>query len=143
MSAQNFHLHLPSLRELQNTLQADDIMLWILERETSSLRATLSTALPLKNEFSQPLSRGVISQSFLTGLPILEKNLQAHASYDPTFDSKTGQEVSSLMAAPIWFDGELTGILTAVIFTQNTGKKQFTALHLNKLASKARNLLSS
>ena len=84
-----------------------------------------------------------MSQSFLTGLPILEENLQAHASYDPSFDSETGQEVSSLMAAPIWLDGELAGILTAVIFTQNTGRKQFTALHLNELASKARDLLSS
>ena len=118
-------------------------MLWTLDRETSSLRATLSTALPLKNEFSQPLSRGVISQSFLTGLPILEENLQAHTSYDPSFDSETGQEVSSLMAAPIWREGELTGILTAVIFTHNTEQKQFTGLHLNELASRARNLLSS
>jgi len=118
-------------------------MLWILEPESSSLRAALSTALPLEHEFSQPLSRGVISQAFLTGLPILEENLQIHESYDPAFDSKTGQPVSSLMAAPIWQNEELSGILTAVIFTKNAEQKKFTASLLGQLALSARNLLTS
>ncbi|MGJ8726411.1 MAG: GAF domain-containing protein [Roseibacillus sp.] len=131
---------LAKLHLCEKSLQADNLILWLFDEENNALVATLSTSLPLEADFLQPISKGLTSQCFLTGLPLLENNLPANQEHDPTFDSISGKKVKSLMAAPIFKDDELEGVLTAACFEESSQALEFDSSSLAELQSAARKL---
>ena len=131
---------LAELQQLEGSLRADNLILWIFDEEKNALVATLSTSLPLTTNYRQPISKGVTSQCFLTGLPLLESNLLANKKHDPTFDSLSGRKVKSLMAAPVFDEDDLSGVLTAACFEDIGQRFRFDADSLAELQSVARKI---
>ena len=125
------------LQACETKLQADNLILWVFNEAENVLVASLSTSLSLPEEFKQPLERGLTSQCFLVGLPLLEANLSINPSHDPTFDKYSGKQVQSIMAAPTYLSHEPYGVLTAARFKGSQFQEEFSNQNLQELENMA------
>lgn len=122
-SLENSPSILISLTELQEKTRADSIILWLYQEFEEALIATLCPSLPEMKGFQQKLDTGIISQSFVAGLPILETHLKKNSLHDPTFDNSSGRDCKSLMACPVAFEENFVGVLSAAMF-ENMGESE-------------------
>lgn len=64
--------------------------------------------------FRQNLQAGMISMVVATEQPICENEVHKNAQQDPTLDRKLGLITCSMLAVPLYFAGELRGVVSAV-----------------------------
>ncbi len=64
--------------------------------------------------FRQSLQAGMISMVVATEQPICENEVHKNAQQDPTLDRKLGLVTCSMLAVPLYFAGELRGVVSAV-----------------------------
>lgn len=140
MKLESFEKHLILLEE---QIHADSLMVWLWDEESGNLVASYCPAFPEMVGYKQKLASGVMSQVFLTGLPILENGLKEHPLHDPSFDKNSGQDCRALMAALIHGEQEPMGLLTAALFSNSGTKWDFGDAQLKTLAETAKELGSS
>lgn len=91
----------------------DGITLWIAEG--AELVATCNPIEPEISGLRQPLSRGIISQAYLTGIGMTESAPATNSAHDGTLDRHLGKRTAAIMVAPVSFGphgGD--GVLSAV-----------------------------
>lgn len=115
-------------------------MIWRYEESQRALVATHCPSLPEMKGFRQPLQHGIISQVLVTGLPILETQVQDHAQHDPTFDQASGKTCRSLLVVPIPDEAQ-PGVLAAALF-DNGGGSEFGKREMNELSKAAKTLVA-
>lgn len=101
-------------RFLQATPAIDEATVWLIEEDESALIACYN---PVRSDLVgmlQPLDRGLISKSLVTGLPLLESTVSALGQHDSSIDDFTGSRTQGMMAAPLSLQGYHCGILSAV-----------------------------
>jgi GAF domain-containing protein len=64
--------------------------------------------------FRQSLQTGMISMVVATEQPICENEVHKNTQQDPTLDRKLGLVTCSMLAVPLYFAGELRGVVSAV-----------------------------
>lgn len=64
--------------------------------------------------FRQSLQTGMISMVVATEQPVCENEVHKNAQQDPTLDRKLGLVTCSMLAVPLYFAGELRGVISAV-----------------------------
>ena len=92
----------------------DEVTVWLVAEGGSDLYAAYN---PVRSDLLgmiQPLDRGLISKVLLTGLPLLEREVQSTSGHDPTVDQATGRRTLAMMAAPLFADDEACGVVSCV-----------------------------
>jgi GAF domain-containing protein len=121
----------------------DEATVWLESENGDSLRAVYN---PVNLELvghEQPLSRGLISQVFATGLPLLESDVSARPSHDSSVDKLTGHPTRSLLAVPLESAGEVVGVLSAVTLADGPHRSAPDSAVLAELAAVSRHLGAS
>lgn len=97
--------------------QAHEGTVWLLDTSRTHLVPRFNTgpnAANFVNVFRQPLQAGMISMVVATELPICENEVHKNAQHDRTLDRKLGLVTNSMLAVPLYFAGELRGVISAV-----------------------------
>lgn len=82
---------------------------WLVPRFNSGPNAA-----SFVGRFRQSLQTGMISMVVATEQPICENEVHKNAQQDPTLDRKLGLVTCSMLAVPLYFAGELRGVISAV-----------------------------
>ena len=106
----------PQVASYLDSSPADEATVWLETPEGGRLRAVCNPVNASLIGFEQPLEAGLISQVFVTGMPLLEKDVRRRHDHDPSVDLLTEKPTRSLLAAPIESGGEIIGVLSAVAF---------------------------
>jgi len=107
----------PSLEliaHLLGEIPAHEVTVWLHDDEENHLLAIHNPVNPGIIGMSQPVSKGLISQVLVTGLPLLEANVSTRKEHDSTIDSLTGQKTRSLMAAPVYSGANVIGVVSSI-----------------------------
>jgi hypothetical protein len=123
------------LLENLGDLGASEMTCWLASGD--DLEAVANPWCPALVGQRQPLSRGLISQVFVTGMPLMETEVAKRGGHDPSIDQVTGKATSAMMAAPLHSNGDVIGILSAVQLGGDTGLAAFDRQHLNRLTTVA------
>jgi hypothetical protein len=105
-----------------DSVGADEGSVWIAEgdgpeTEKTSLVAAYNTgphADAFVGKFRQPLGRGVISLVYASATTYCENEVYRSQSHDGTLDGQLEQRTYAMVATPLYFAGELRGVLTCV-----------------------------
>ena len=128
------------LEALLEGIPADELTVWQHREDEGDLLAIHNPVNPRIVGLSQPLSRGLIPQVLVTGLPLLEPDVGTRREHDPSINLRTGQTTRSLMAAPITLGADIIGVVSAVQLAGGTAAREFTDLDLASLERAARML---
>ncbi len=129
------------LDEALGSLGADNVILWLDEGDSDSLKSVYATLGDEFIGFRQSLSKGLISQVFLSGMPLLEKDLKARNEHDPSMDEHTGVRCQSMIVAPVTWGDEIVGVLSGVRFESERLVEPFELDQLNELAIISKKLM--
>lgn len=96
---------------------------WLAER-SGPLTSDVEALVPVYNTgpeadrfvgtFRQPLNRGLISAVFAYEQPFCENDVYKNQKQDRTLDQTLGVLTASMIAVPLYFAGELRGIVSCV-----------------------------
>lgn len=90
---------------------------WLLDPEQTCLVPRFNngpSAASFVGHFRQSLQTGMISMVVATEQPICENEVHKNAQQDPTLDRKLGLVTCSMLAVPLYYAGELRGVISAV-----------------------------
>jgi GAF domain-containing protein len=104
---------------LEGLTQADahEGTVWLLDPTQNWLVPRFNSGPHAPNfvgHFQQSLQSGMISMVVATEQPICENEVHKNAQQDPTLDRKLKLVTCSMLAVPLYFAGELRGVLSAV-----------------------------
>ncbi|NNC90462.1 MAG: GAF domain-containing protein [Akkermansiaceae bacterium] len=119
--------------DLLARIPADEATVWVESEEGHFLEAIHNPRAAGFEGMRQPLDRGLISQVFVTGLPLLESDVTQRTAHDPTVDSIVGQRTTAMMAAPIFSDADVAGVLSAVQVEGGSQTQELEPAHLAEL----------
>lgn len=128
------------MKELLAGLPADELTVWLHRDDEGELLAIHNPVNPKIIGLSQPVSRGLISQVLVTGLPLLEPDVRNRRDHDPSIDARTGQQTRALMAAPLTRGADIIGVVSAVQLADGNAERAFNAADLAILERAARSL---
>jgi hypothetical protein len=128
------------LEALLDGIPADELTVWQHREDEGDLLAIHNPVNPGMIGLSQPLSRGLIPQVLMTGLPLLEPDVGTRREHDPSINLRTGQTTRSLMAAPITLGADIVGVVSAVQLAGGTVGREFNDRDLASLERAARRL---
>ena len=118
--------------ECAKRIGADGLTVW--QAEGDGLVAVFN---PLEPEIvgqRQTIRRGLISQVFLTGQPIIERDPATHPAHDSTIDRQTGRRCRTVMAAPWCVTDGSEGVVSAVLFAEGGSGREFGLEELGHLS---------
>lgn len=131
------------LAEFAGGIHADGITVWLADG--GFLEAVANPLEPEIIGMRQTTDRGLISQVYLTGQAILEHSLLGNPLHDPVIDQQLGRSCRAMMVAPLEFDEEHRhgqgGVVSAVVWKDDTALSGFSLDGLNQLTSLARSLV--
>jgi hypothetical protein len=114
--------------------------IWLIDPEGETLVPVFNSgpnADQFVGNFRQSLRSGMISMVVATEQPIYENDVHCSRQQDRTLDSRLGVQTTAMIASPVYFAGELRGVLSGVqlrpadsISSEPTG---FTFKHLQIL----------
>lgn len=81
--------------------RADGVTLWVAEGQ--DLVAISNPLEPEVPGLRQPLSHGIISQVYLTGIGMTERAPTSNPAHDDSVDRHLGKRTAAIMAAPVAF----------------------------------------
>ncbi len=90
---------------------------WLLDHSRENLVPRFNTganAATFVGSFRQTLRAGMISMVVATQQPICENEVHKNQSQDRTLDQKLGLITCSMLAVPLYFAGEVRGVISAV-----------------------------
>ena len=91
--------------------------LWLLDPTRNFLVPRYNNgpnAVNFVGRFRQSLQTGMISMVVATEQPICENEVHKNTQQDPALDRKLGLVTCSMLAVPLYFAGELRGVISAV-----------------------------
>lgn len=94
---------------------------WLLDPTENFLVPRFNTGPHAENfvgVFRQPLQTGMISMVVVTEQPICENEVHKHARHDPRLDQQLGLVTCAMLAVPLYFSGQLRGVISAVKLKQ-------------------------
>ncbi len=96
---------------------ADEGTVWLLDHTQNFLIPQFNNgpnAASFVGHFRQSTQTGMISMVVATEQPICENEVHKNTQQDPTLDRKLGLVTCSMLAVPLYFAGELRGVISAV-----------------------------
>jgi len=90
---------------------------WLLDETRSFLIPRFNNgphAANFVNRFRQSLRAGMISMVVATEQPICENDVHRNQQHDQTLDRELALQTCAMLATPLYFGGELRGVLSAV-----------------------------
>jgi len=90
---------------------------WLLDETRKYLIPRFNTgpnAASFVGHFRQSVRAGMISMIVSTELPICENEVSKNQQQDKTLDQKLGLQTCAMLATPLYFAGELRGVISAV-----------------------------
>jgi len=105
------------LVECLRAVGADEGSVWLLNEERTELIARFNNGPNAANfvgRHRQPLSEGMISMVVSTEQPICENEVNKNQRHDGKLDSKLRLRTCAMLAVPLYFAGELRGVVSAV-----------------------------
>ena len=96
---------------------ADEGTVWLVDPTQNWLVPRFNNGPNAANfvgHFRQSLRTGMISMVVASEQPICENEVHKNAQQDPTLDRKLGLVTCSMLAVPLYFAGELRGVISAV-----------------------------
>jgi GAF domain-containing protein len=98
-------------------MSAHEGTLWLLDEARTLLRPRFNSgprAAEFVGRFLQPLRAGMISMVVATEQPICENEVHKSQRQDPTLDTELGLRTCAMVAVPLYYAGELRGVISAV-----------------------------
>lgn len=98
-------------------IAADEGTVWLLDEAREALVARFNNgpkAADFVNSYRQALSSGLISVVVAMEQPMCENRMQENARHDPSLPRRLGMPTYAMVAVPLYFAGELRGVLSAV-----------------------------
>ena len=105
------------LRHQISAANADEGTVWLLDASGEFLLPRFNSghnAERLVAGFRQSIREGMISMVVATEQPICENAVQANDRQDKTLDKLLGLQTCAMLAVPLYFAGELRGVMSAV-----------------------------
>jgi transcriptional regulator with GAF, ATPase, and Fis domain len=96
---------------------ADEGTVWLLDQERTYLLPRWNNgpfAANFVGHYRQSLRVGMISMVVATEQPICENDVQQNERQDKTLDRTLGVRTCAMIATPLYFAGDLRGVLSAV-----------------------------
>jgi GAF domain-containing protein len=121
-------------------IPVDEATVWLITPEGDALEAIFNPVNDKLPGLRQPLSRGLISQVFATGLPLLERDVSRRSGHDPSIDSHTGLITEAMLAAPIAAEDRIIGVISAVRLAGSRYARDIDKTDLTRLQRLARRL---
>jgi hypothetical protein len=90
---------------------------WMLDESRNYLVPRFNTgpnAASFVGRFRQSVRAGMISMIVSTELPLCENDVSKNQQQDKSLDQKLGLQTSAMLATPLYFCGELRGVISAV-----------------------------
>lgn len=90
---------------------------WLLDEARSYLIPRFNTgpnAASFVGRFRQSVRAGMISMIVSTELPLCENEVGQNMQQDKSLDQKLGLQTCAMLATPLYFAGELRGVISAV-----------------------------
>ncbi|MEP6670592.1 MAG: GAF domain-containing protein [Chthoniobacter sp.] len=90
---------------------------WLLEESRNYLIPRFNTgpnAASFVGRFRQSVRAGMISMIVSTELPLCENDVSKNQQQDKSLDQKLGLQTCAMLATPLYFAGELRGVISAV-----------------------------
>ena len=90
---------------------------WLLEESRKYLIPRFNTgpnAASFVGQFRQSVSSGMISMVVSTELPLCENEVGKNQQQDKSLDEMLGLQTCAMLATPLYFAGELRGVISAV-----------------------------
>lgn len=115
----------------------DEATVWLESDDGEHLEAVYNPVNDTLPGLRQPLSQGLISQVFATGLPLLERDVSKRRGHDPRIDAITGSPTRALLAAPISAGDQIVGVLSAVCLAGSDHPRQLRDEDLGHLSQLA------
>jgi GAF domain-containing protein len=106
-----------ALVEGLNRMGAHEGTVWLLDEERAFLRPRFNSgprATDFVGRFQQSLRSGMISMVVATEQPICENEVHKNQRQDPTLDTELGLRTCAMVAVPLYYAGELRGVISAV-----------------------------
>ena len=106
-----------ALLEGLSSATAHEGTVWLLDSAERALVPRFNNGPNAENfvgVFRQSLTAGMISMVVATEQPICENEVHKHGRYDRTLDRKLGLLTCSMLAVPLYFAGQLRGVISAV-----------------------------
>ena len=90
---------------------------WLLDESRNYLIPRFNTgpnAASFVGRFRQSVRAGMISMIVSTELPLCENDVSKNQQQDKSLDEKLGLQTCAMLATPLYFAGELRGVISAV-----------------------------
>jgi hypothetical protein len=90
---------------------------WLLDETRNYLIPRFNTgpnAASFVGKFRQSVRAGMISMIVSTELPLCENDVSKNQQQDKSLDKKLGLQTCAMLATPLYFAGELRGVISAV-----------------------------
>ena len=105
------------LVEALATAQAHEGTVWLLDETRTFLVPRFNSGPNAKEfvgSFRQSLRAGMISMVVATEQPVCENEVRKNQQQDKSLDQKLGLATCAMLAVPLYFAGELRGVISAV-----------------------------
>ena len=119
---------------------ADEGTVWLLDEGRNYLIPRFNTgpnAASFVGRFRQSVRAGMISMIVSTELPLCENEVSKNRQQDKSLDQKLGLQTCAMLATPLYFAGELRGVISAVQLrapaSQDPEPPGFSPQHLETL----------
>jgi transcriptional regulator with GAF, ATPase, and Fis domain len=100
-----------------DSIGADEGTVWLLDESRNYLIPRFNNgpnASTFVGKFRQLVRSGMISMIVSTELPLCENDVSKNQRQDKSLDQKLGLETCAMLATPLYFAGELRGVISAV-----------------------------
>jgi len=104
------------------TIGAHEGTVWLLDEGRNFLIPRFNTgpnAGSFVGRFRQSVRAGMISMIVSTELPLCENEVAKNQQQDKALDQKLGLQTCAMLATPLYFAGELRGVISAVQLQKN------------------------
>jgi len=105
------------LEDRFRAIGAHEGTVWLLDESRNFLVPRFNTGPNAANfvgHFRQSVRSGMISMIVSTELPLCENEVSRNQLQDKSLDQKLGLQTCAMLAAPLYFAGELRGVISAV-----------------------------
>jgi transcriptional regulator with GAF, ATPase, and Fis domain len=113
---------------------------WLLDEGRNFLIPRFNTGPNAANfvgNYQQDVKQGMISMIVSTELPLCENEMRTSPQHDKSLDKKLDLQTCAMLATPLYFAGELRGVISAVQLRPPTSNEPdppgFTPQHLGAL----------